>query len=142
MTYLVDTNVLVYALDTREPERQARALGWLRYLGEQDTGLLSTQALSELANVCLHRLRPRWTPQQIAEHIGDLSLAMEVLPITPAVVREALRGVQEHRMSFYDAQMWATARLNQVPCLLTQDMASDATIDGVMILDPFTLPPP
>ncbi len=142
MTYLIDTNVLVYALDARDPDRRARARDWLAYLTEQDAGLLSTQALSELANVCLLRLRPRWTPQQVAEHLGRLSAAMDVLPLTAAVAHEALRGVRDHGMSYDDAQMWAMARLHQIPYLLTQHMDSGANIDGVLILDPFTLQPP
>ena len=45
-------------------------------------------------------------------------------------------------MSFLDAQMWAVAKLYQLPYLLTEDMATGATIEGVMIIDPFSLPPP
>ncbi|HZJ09192.1 MAG TPA: hypothetical protein VFD39_05815 [Trueperaceae bacterium] len=67
---------------------------------------------------------------------------MNVLPLTPAVVLEALRGVHYHHMSYYDAQMWAMARLHQVPYLLTEDMACGAMIDGVKIVDPFNLQPP
>lgn len=132
----------MYALDTSEPERQARARKWLSYVTTHGLGLLSTQALSELASVCLHRLQPRWTPTQVSEHLLQLATAMEVLPVTSAVVIEALRGVREHHLSFFDAQMWAQAKLNQVPYLLTEDMDTGATIDGVMIVDPFEVEPP
>lgn len=142
MGYLVDTNVLVYALDAGNPARCERAKDWLTYLIEQDTGALSTQALTELANVCLHRLQPRWHPAAIDAHLRELALAFEVLPVTPSVVSEALRGVQDHKMSFFDAQMWAVARLHQLPYLLTQDMATGATVEGVMIIDPFSIAPP
>jgi len=140
--YLVDTNVLVYALDAGDTTRHERARDWLTFLVEQENGALSTQALTELANVCLNRLNPRWEPSAVIAHLGDLSLTFDVLPVTTAVVSEALRGVQEHQMSFFDAQMWAVARLNQLPYLLTEDMATGATIDGVRIIDPFSLAPP
>lgn len=142
MRYLVDTNVLVYALDANELARRARAIAWLTYVTELDIGVLSSQALSELANVCLHRLRPKWTPTQVSQHLSALSTAMEVLPLTAAVVNEALRGVKEHHMAYFDAQMWAQARLNQIPYLLTEDMDSGTAIDGVMIVDPFGVEPP
>ncbi len=142
MYYLVDTNVLVYALDVGLPGRQARARAWLTRLIEQDAGVLSTQALNELANVCLNRLQPRWTPPMVSEHLGQLARAMTVFPLTPNVVIEALRGVEEYELSYYDAQMWALAHLHQVPYLLSEDMDSGAILGGVMILDPFSVAPP
>ena len=45
-------------------------------------------------------------------------------------------------MAYYDAQMWAIARLHQIPNLLTEDMDSGAIIDGVMFLNPFSEPTP
>ena len=74
--------------------------------------------------------------------IDTLCGAFEVVPVTPAIVREALRGVRDHGMSHLDAQMWAAARLHQVPYLLTEDMAAGASYDGVTIVDPFAAPPP
>lgn len=140
--YLVDTNVLVYALDAGDPTRRKRARDWLTFLVEQENGALSTQALTELANVCLSRLNPPWEPSVVNAHLRDLSLTFDVLPVTTSVVSEALRGVQDHQMSFLDAQMWAVAKLYQLPYLLTEDMATGATIEGVMIIDPFSLAPP
>ncbi len=129
--------MLVYALSTTSAEKQQRARAWLELLLATGNGVLSTQALTELANVCLHRMEPRWSPERVAEHVQALSRAFPTLAVTPAVVVEALRGVRHHQMSFFDAQMWAVARLNQVPAILTQDMATGTEIDGVLIVDPF-----
>ena len=41
-------------------------------------------------------------------------LAFPLLPLTGPVVLEALRGVGEHMLSYYEAQIWAVARLGQV----------------------------
>jgi predicted nucleic acid-binding protein len=142
MNCLVDTNVLVYALDGRDRKRQTRAGDWLAYLVADGRGAVSAQALTELASVCLRRMRPAWEPDEIAAHVTDLARVFEVVPVTTAVVLEAVRGVRDHRMSFFDAQMWAAARLHQVPFLLTEDMAGGATLDGVTIVDPFEVAPP
>ncbi len=136
--YLIDTNVLVYALDARSPARQARARAWLEYLAETDAAALSNQALTELANVCLKKMQPQWSTEAISEHLTDLTRAFEVLPVTAVVVIEALRGVSEYRLSFFDAQMWAVARLNGIPALLTQDLSAGSEVGGVTIVDPFT----
>lgn len=139
--YLIDTNVLVYALDARDPERRARARDWLEFLARFGTGMLSAQALTELANVALRKLEPAWTPDEVATHLTDLALAFDVLPVTSAVVLEAVRGVRDHRMSFFDAQVWAVAKLHQVPYLLTQDGPTNATLEGVTFVDPFGTAP-
>ncbi len=40
-------------------------------------------------------------------------------------------------MSFWDAQVWATAKLNQIPVVLSQDFASGSVIEGVQSENPF-----
>jgi predicted nucleic acid-binding protein len=47
MNCLVDTNVLVYALDGRDRKRQTRAGDWLAYLVRDGRGAVSAQALTE-----------------------------------------------------------------------------------------------
>ena len=141
MKTLIDTNVLVYAIDPGEGERRARASSWLDGLARSRTGVLSTQALSELANVGLRRRRPHLDPRELTSLIDALRDAYEILPVTPAIVLEALRGVRDHELSWFDAQMWAAAHLHQVPFLLSEDMAAGATYDGVTIVDPFATAP-
>ena len=141
MKTLIDTNVLVYAIDLEEGERRARAVSWLEALARSRSGVLSTQALSELANVGLQRRKPHLDAGELTTLIDALRDAYEILPVTPAIVQEALRGVRDHRLSWFDAQMWAAAHLHQVPFLLSEDMAAGATYDGVTIVDPFATPP-
>jgi predicted nucleic acid-binding protein len=60
--YVVDTNLLVYALDRREPEKRERAREVLRRVGRGGTAALPAQVLSEFANACLRKLEPRPKP--------------------------------------------------------------------------------
>ena len=57
--------------------------------------------------------------------------------MTPLVVAEALRGVRTHRLPFWDAQLWATARLNQVPVILSEDFGPGTVLDGIRFVNPF-----
>ena len=63
--------------------------------------------------------------------------AFLVIPLTPAIVLEAVRGVRDYQLAYYDAQIWAAARLNQVPYVLSEDFNPGATLDGVTFLNPF-----
>lgn len=96
----------------------------------------TSQALSELANVCLGKLRPRLSAETVEREVEKLIHAFPVIPLTALVALEALRGVREHRMAYYDAQIWAFARLGQVPIVLSEDFNSGATVEGVRFLDP------
>ena len=134
--YLVDTNVLVYALDRREPEKRERAREVLRRVGGAGTAALPAQVLYEFANACSRKLEPRPDPTTVRREVELLMLAFPVLPLTGPVVLEALRGVGEHMLSYYDAQIWAVARLGQVGVVLSEDFNPGAVLDGVSFANP------
>ena len=134
--YVVDTNLLVYALDRREPEKRERAREVLQRVGGAGTAALPTQVLSEFANACLRKLEPRPDPETIRREVERLMLAFPVLPLSAPVVLEALRGVREHLLSYYDAQIWAAARLGQVAVILSEDFNTGAVLDGVSFANP------
>ena len=69
--------------------------------------------------------------------IGLYERTFPVVPLTPAVVLEAVRGVRDHQFPYYDAQIWAAAKLNQVPVVLSEDFASGSTVEGVTFVNPF-----
>ncbi len=59
-----------------------------------------------------------------------------MLPLTGPVALEALRGVREHLLSYYDAQIWAVARLGQVGAVLSEGFNPGAVLDGVSLANP------
>lgn len=135
-TYLLDTNLLLYAHDQSERHKQARALELLERLGDGLSAALSTQNLAEFANVALKRLEPPLSPVEVTEQLELLEQTFVVYPLTAAVVREAIRGVATHSLSYYDAQVWAVAKLNQIPVVLSEDFNGGATLEGVLFLNP------
>ena len=134
--YLFDTNVLVYAVDPREPAKRDRAREAIRRAVGAGSAALPAQALSEYANVRLKKLRPAVDPGAIGREVERLLLAFPVLPLTGPVVLEALRGVRDHGLSYYDAQIWAIARLGQVGVVLSEDFNPRAVLEGVRFANP------
>src|SRR5215210_8775827 len=134
--YVVDTNLLVYALDRREPEKRERAREVLRRVGGSGAAAVPAQLLSEFGGACLRKLEPRPDPATVRREVERLMLAFPVLPLTGPVVLEALRGVREHLLSYYDAQIWAVARLGQVGVVLGEDFNPGAVLDGVSFTNP------
>src|SRR3712207_9244686 len=90
--YVVDTNVLVYALDRREPEKRERAREVLRRVGGAGTAALPAQVLSEFANACLRKLEPRPDPTTVRRGVEAPTLALPALPPTRPPGLHALPG--------------------------------------------------
>jgi predicted nucleic acid-binding protein len=60
-----------------------------------------------------------------------------VFPVTGLTVREAFGGAVAHQMSYWDALIWATARLNGIATVLTEDIQSSGAVEGVSFVNPF-----
>ncbi len=134
--YLFDTNVLVYAVDPRDPAKRDRARETIRRAVRSGSAALPSQVLSEYANVRLKKLRPAPDPEAIGREVERLLLAFPVLALTGPVVLEALRGVRDHGLSYYDAQIWVVARLGQVDVVLSEDFNPGAVLEGVRFANP------
>ncbi|MGI8905832.1 MAG: PIN domain-containing protein [Candidatus Sumerlaeaceae bacterium] len=134
---LIDTNILIYAHDPREPEKQKRALSLLDELQELGEGSLSVQSLSEFYSVSTKKLVPKLTHAEAAGQVAVFVAAWPIIELTARMVLTATRAVREHQLSFWDAQLWAAAYLNQLDILLSEDLSNKQTIEGVRILDPF-----
>jgi predicted nucleic acid-binding protein len=117
--------------------KHRRATELLLRLARSGSTGLPAQALAELCDVAFRKMRPAPEPSALVAEVERLSRSFEVLPLTGAVVIEALRGVGAYSMSYYDAQIWAVARLNQIPVVLSEDFSHRTILDGVEFLDPF-----
>jgi len=134
---LLDTNILVYAHDFSEPEKQDKALATLDRVINAGTGVITTQVLAEFFTVVTKRIARPLGIDEAASQVGRLARSLPVLPVTTFVVLEALRGVQAYRFAFWDAQIWAAARMSQISLVLSEDFNSGAAIEGVRFENPF-----
>ena len=133
---LLDTNLLVYAYDRSDPWKQRRALELLRALAFRRRGAVSTQVLGEFL-VTVTRKPPEPLPLEAALREVDRHLqTWQVFDVTSEVVREAVRGVRHHRLNYWDAQIWAVARLNRISLVLSEDFSDGAVLEGVRFLNP------
>lgn len=135
-SYLIDTNLLVYCFDENAPEKKNRAVKTLDQLGRLPSAALSIQVIAEFSNVALYKLEPPLEPDEVSTQVELYKGVFPVLPLTYNVVIEALRGVRDHSFSYFDAQIWATAKLNQIPVVLSEDFDTGTTIEGVTFANP------
>ena len=107
----------------------------LRFTG---SGRLSAQSLAEFFHATTRGARPLLTVEQATQQVEWLAHAWPVLDITLLVVLEAARGVRDHKLAYWDAQLWATARLNQIPAIFSEDFNIGAVLEGVRFVNPFS----
>jgi predicted nucleic acid-binding protein len=134
---LIDTNILVYFIDPRDLLMQDRAVYVLLSLEETSSGALCVQNLAEFMSVCSHRLSPWVTLTEAMRQTERWILTYPILELTPLIVLEAARGVRDYNLAYYDAQIWATARFNQIPYILSEDFQDGMVLEGVTFLNPF-----
>jgi predicted nucleic acid-binding protein len=134
----VDTSILVYAYDRRSPAKQARAFDVLERLAAMGQGVLSAQVLAEFFWVTTTKLADPLRVEDAEHQVHVYLVTWSVTEITPLIVLEATRGVRAHRLAYWDAQLWATALLNQIPLILSEDFTDGRVIEGIQFLNPFS----
>lgn len=134
---LIDTNILVYAYDSSEPAKQQAALTILDQLVTSGNGLISTQILSEFFVTVTRKIPEPLTLEQAEERIANICQIWPVLQVSEMIILEAVRGARVHNFSYWDALVWATARLNQTGLILSEDFSHDQMVEGVRFINPF-----
>jgi len=136
-SFLVDSNILVYAYDRSEATKQKKARDVLDWLELRRAGVLSTQILGEFFSVATRKLAKSLASEELYQALEDYLRSWRTLPITRAIVLEAARGAVAYQLPYWDAQVWATAKLNQIPRVLSEDFQHQGRIEGVEFLNPF-----
>ena len=136
--YLVDTNIFVYAYLDDDSNRSPIAREVLDELSRRGTGCVSTQVLNELFVRLTRGVQDRRKIEEASENVSALIADWQVLDTTTDIVLEALHGVTRYQLAYWDSLLWAAAKLNGVPYILSEDFSHGQTLDGVTFLNPFT----
>ena len=135
--FLVDTDVLVYAYDPTDGAKRERAITVLEHLGARPMGALSAQILGEFFITVTQKIPSPLTEAEAEHSVTHYIRSWVVYDLTELVVLEAVRGLRRHRLSYWDSLIWATAKLNGVPNVLSEDFSDGALLEGVRFLNPF-----
>ncbi|WP_017934133.1 PIN domain-containing protein [Nocardioides sp. Iso805N] len=131
MTVFLDTNVIAYRFDDRDPAKRDRALALID--GSSSRPWISTQVLIELHNVLVRHLRyTREEAREIVESNG-----YHVQPADLGLVYDAVATASRHQMRVYDAMILEAAVRAGCDELWTEDLSTGATLRGIRIINPF-----
>lgn len=129
----LDTNVLVYAVDSAEPDKRkaARAL-----LSEVDDIVISAQVLNEFYVTITRKLKPAVDPETAANMVRRLA-RIPCVAVDAELVQLALRAGQRWQLSHWDSLVVEAARKAACSKVLTEDLANGAVYNGLAIENPF-----
>lgn len=129
----LDTNILVYALDKRFPEKQKRAAAILRTLQVRGGGVVSTQVLQECYVAATTKLAI--APLTAKEAIVKLK-ALEIVLVDTELIQEAIDCSILNRLAFWDSLIVVSAAKSACGELWTEDLNDGQVIRGVRVRNP------
>jgi predicted nucleic acid-binding protein len=138
---LVDTNILVYRVDPRDPAKQRVATRTLRAGIESGELLIAHQSVVEFFAAVTRPIAggpPLRSAADATRDVEELLLQFDVLYPNDQVIRLALRGAATYQLSWFDAHIWAYAEHYGFDTLLSEDFQHNRNYGTVRVVDPFT----
>ena len=134
----VDTNVLLYVLDSTDPRKQAAAREWVEALWSSGHGRLSWQVLNEYYENAVRKLRgPAKVVRSTVEGYAEWGLAEWNL----SLLRRGWHWTDQADVSYWDSLIVAAAETTGCRYLLSEDFQEGRSFGSVQVINPFHTEP-
>lgn len=137
MRVALDTNLLVYAEGVNGSEKKKQSLAILERL-PNDSVVLPIQALGELFHVLVRKAGR--SPAKARTAILEWKDLYPTVDTSSSVMLVAAELATNHHLGIWDAVMLSAAAEANCRLLLTEDLHSGFTWNGVTISSPFANP--
>jgi len=134
--YFVDTNVLVYARDSSETEKQVRAEKWLTYLWAHELGRISAQVMNEYYVTVTRKLKPGLSKEQARADLRSLAV-WQPLEISTTLIESAWDVQDQYGYAWWDTLVISSALFLDCTYVLSEDMQHEQHIGKLTIINPF-----
>jgi predicted nucleic acid-binding protein len=132
----VDTNVLVYARDPRDRQKQRLAGELLAQLWQLRSGRSSIQVLNEYYTTITRKLDPRVDPDDAWDDVLIL-MSWNPQPTDQAILIAAREVERRYRTSWWDATIIAAAQAQRCTVLLSEDLQNGMSFGQLKVRNPF-----
>lgn len=137
MRVFVDTNLWVYRLDVRQPEKNRFIAGWLRQQAMDHDIVISTQVMIELRSVLTRKLKPSFSMRAARQALTALA-AFEVVGTHANTVLDAHELAATEQLSWFDALIAEAAIRSQCDTLYSEDFSHGQRLGGALLVqNPF-----
>ena len=127
----LDSNILVYAYDRDQPQKQALAQTLLISGIENETSVVSAQVLSEFFTVATRRIPAPLSIDQ-AEEIINLVGTLDF-----SLVCRAISTHRQYGISYWDSLIVAAAERARCSRIISEDMNTGQSYHGIVAVNPF-----
>jgi predicted nucleic acid-binding protein len=130
----IDTNLIVYANDRRDPQKQRKAIALVSELMNNGLGVISSQVLQEYSSVALTKLK-----QDHAIVLRQLVLleSFDVVLMKPALIRRAIEVRSSYNISFWDSCIISAAESVGCDSIFSEDLNAGQYYSGIKVVNPF-----
>ncbi len=132
----IDTNIIIYANDSRDEAKQKIALNVVAEHIRLGTGVISTQVLQEYAHVALNKLNQR---QDVVLRQLVILEELEVIQQSPVLIRRSVEIKTSYRIGFWDACIISAAELAKCGKILSEDFNCGQFYSGIAMVNPFSI---
>lgn len=132
----IDTNILVYTVDGRFPEKRQTALDLITNLQINQNLVISTQVLQEFYNVTTYKLK--LDPVQMQNTVANLS-KLPIVLTDVSLIEQGIKVSIHYKLRLWDALMIVAGYRADCKIMYSEDLTHGQIIQGIRILNPFKL---
>jgi predicted nucleic acid-binding protein len=132
----IDTNILVYSIDRREPVKQPIAEKLLLRLSEDEDTKLIWQVLAEFTRwLTTAKQQSMITAMEMYGYLHHVRSVFPTVMPTPAVLDIALDLADRYSLSYWDSMLLGACI--DAGTLYTEDIGAPRKIDSLELVNPF-----
>lgn len=132
---LLDTNVIIYIVDTENPEKTARAEQLVRSGADYGDCCISQQVIKETLNVATKKFG--YSPEEARHLLEQTLLPLYKETSAPSLYKRGLDVQFRYKYGFYDSIIIAAALELGCKTLYSEDMQHGQKIERMTIKNPF-----
>jgi predicted nucleic acid-binding protein len=136
--FFLDTNVLIYWIDTADEAKRRSARAWVATLWENGTGRTSWQVLNEFYSNATRKIG---TPKRDVRLIVEAYAEWAPVGLGLDLVQQAWAWMDRANLAYWDALILAAAESTGCRYLLSEDFQEDRTYGAVRVINPFRSDP-
>ena len=130
----VDTNVLLYGIDSSDLRKQRIAVDLIEQLGRSKTGVLSTQVLLEFASNLTRKFKVSRTNASV---LASAYTQWQIVASDVPLILQALARSAENKLSIWDAMVVEAAVRAEAQTLYTEDLTHGQRFGPLTVVNPF-----
>lgn len=135
--YFLDTNIIVYSLDTDQPRKALIAEKLVTDGATSGLGTISHQVVQEFFNVALRRFKVNMTAPELERYFFRALLPLMKVSPSASLFLDALQLQSRNQLAWYDSLIIAAAIQGRCRILYSEDLQHGRRFGDLVVQNPF-----